>query len=351
MSILSKLKNFSSFLQSSLEIAIDLGTSNSRVAINQKGIVLREPTYIGLDTKNSNYLFFGNEAKEIQGKSPNFIKVIKPIENGIISDFESNVALVNYFLEKSVFPFTINKKFLKPRLIGYATVPCTSTEVEQKAHEESLLKSGFYKVFLIEKPLASAFGAGQTIFSHYPVLIVDMGGGIIEIAVIALGGIVVQKTLKLGGEYLDRLIYNYLHLKYGLIIGNLTTENLKISLFDFENSNKSLIIRGKSLENGLPKSIRVKSDDVREALVGHFNQIIDMVKDVLESCAPEIINEILKRGIVLTGGLANIKGIDKFFSRDLKIPIIISDSPQDATINGILKLIVHKEKISRILVK
>lgn len=351
MTILSKLKKISSFFQGSLEIAVDLGSSNSRIGIYKKGVVLREPTYIALDIKNNNFLFFGKEAKEIQGKAPEFIKVVKPIENGIIADFDSNVALISYFQEKSVSPFISERKILKPKLIAYATVPAISTEVEQKALEELLLKSGFYKAFLIEKPLASAFGVGVNIFSHHPAFIVEMGGGIIEIAVIALGGIVVQKTLKLAGQHLDQLICNYLYLKYGLIIGLPTAENLKISLFSFENTNKSLIIRGKSLETGLPKSIRVNSSEIKEALVGHFNQIIDVVKEVLESSPPEVINEILKQGIVLSGGLANIKGIDRFFSRDLKIPITIPDNPQDATINGILRLLRRKEKITRLLVK
>lgn len=351
MSILAQMKKMTYFFYNNFEVAIDLGTSNTRIAINGKGIVLREPTFVGFDTKNNNYLFFGSEAKEIQGKAPDYIKIIKPIENGIIADFDANVALMLYFLKKAVYPFNSNKRFFKQKLIGYTTVPSSSTEVEQKALKESLLKSGFGEVYLIEKPLATAVGSNYPIFSHKPVFIVDLGGGIIEIAIITLGGIVIQKINKLAGEYLDKLIYNYLHLKYGVIMGEHTAENLKIHLFNFIDEDKILTVRGKSLENRLPKSIRAKSNDIKEALIGHFNQIVDMIKEVLEATPPEIIDEIIKYGVVLTGGLANIKGIDRFFIRELKIPVIIQELPQESTIKGLLKLMNDKEKLKRILIK
>ncbi len=349
--ILSQMKKIASFFYSNFEVALDLGTSNTRIAINGKGIVLREPTYVGFDTKNNNYLFFGAEAKEIQGKAPNYINIIRPIENGIIADFDAGVALMLYFLKKSIHPFILNKGFLKQKLVCYTTVPSSSTEVEQKALEESLLKSGFAEVYLIEKPLATALGIHHSIFSHKPVFVIDMGGGIIEIAIITLGGIVIQKINKLAGEHMDKLIYNYLHLKYGVIVGEHTAENLKINLFNFTDENKTLTIRGKSLENRLPKSIRVKSNDIKEALIGQFNQIVDMIKEVLEATPPEIINEIVKHGIILTGGLANIKAVNNFFVDELKIPVVIQESPQESTIKGLLKLMNNKEKLKRILIK
>jgi len=348
MTILSQIKKIPRFFYNNVKVAIDLGTANTRVAIDGKGIVLREPTYIGFDSKSGSYLFFGVEAKELQGKAPNYIKIIRPIENGIIADFDANVALVLYFLKKSIYPFISNKKFFfRQKLIGYTTVPSSSTEVEQKALEESLLKAGFSEVCLIEKPLAIAGGTNHPISSQKPVFIVDLGGGIIEIAIITLGGIVTQKIYKLAGEYMDKLIYNYLHLKHGIIIGEHTAENLKIHLFNFTSEDRILTIRGKSLENSLPKSIRVKSNDIYEALIGQFNQIVDMIKEVFELTPPEIIDEIIKYGIVLAGGLANIKGIDKFFIRELKIPVIIQEHPQDATIQGLTKLIKDK-KIKKI---
>jgi rod shape-determining protein MreB len=334
-----------------LTIAVDIGTSNTRIAITEKGIVLREPTYIGHNTKTGEYLFFGEEAKEISGKAPNFIEVTRPIQSGIISDFDANVLLMKHFLDKSVFPFFLNQKLFKSKISAYAAVPISSTEVEQRAIQESLIKAGVSDVKLVEKPLATAYGAHMPIFSNKPIFHIDMGGGIIEIAVIIMGGIVTQRIMKMGGDYMDHAIYNYLHLKNGIIIGDQTSENLKIQLFSFENSDDVITIRGKSLENGMPKSLRVKSSDIKESLANIFNQIVDTVREVLETVPPEIIDGIIKNGIVLSGGLANIKGIDTFFSQELKIPIVIPENPHDATIRGLLNLTKNPEKLKSIILK
>jgi rod shape-determining protein MreB len=349
--ILSQLQIIVPYLINNLKIALDLGTSNTRIAIDNKGIVLRESTFIGLDTKNHDFLFFGTEAKQILGKVPKYIDIIRPIENGVIFDFDANVALIDYFIKKSIYPFTMNRGFLKPNLVCYTAVPSSSTEVEQKALVDSLLKCGFSKIYLIEKPIVIAAGLNYSIFSNKPVFIVDLGGGLIEMAIITLGGIINQKIYRLAGEHMDKLIHNYILLKYGAVIGEQTAENLKIQLFDFEDKNKILTIRGKSLENRLPKSLKIKSNDIREALIGQFNQILDLINELLEATAPEIIDEIIKNGIILTGGLTNIKGIDKFFSRELKIPIIIPAYTEDITINGLLKLINYKDNLKRIFIK
>lgn len=349
--ILSKLgKTFSRFLGGA-KIALDLGTSNTRIGIYEKGVVLREPTYIGLNTKTNEYLFYGQEAKEISGKAPNFINVIKPIQNSIISDFDASVLLVKYFLEKSVYPFYFKKSFLKSKLTAYTVIPTSSTEVEQKAVQESLIKAGLSEVFLIEKPIAAALGAKLSPFSNQPIFIVDTGGGLIEIAVIIMGGIVACKTLKNAGEHMDKLIYNYINLKYGVIIGEQTAENLKINLFNLVENERIVAIRGKSLENSLPKSIRVKSSDIKEALANNINQIIDAVAELIESIPPEIIDGIIKNGITLTGNLAQIAGIDKFITNDLKIPVFIPENPQDAVVTGILKLIGNREQLQKVLIK
>ncbi|HLL61136.1 MAG TPA: rod shape-determining protein [Candidatus Nitrosocosmicus sp.] len=347
--IIGKITDLGNRFLSDVHIAVDIGTSNTRMAILNKGIVLREPTYIGQNVRSGEYLFFGQEAKEIYGKAPNFINVTKPIQNGIISDFDANVLLMKYFLEKSVFPFFLNQKFLKSKINAYTVVPTSSTEVEQRAIQESLVKAGVHNVSIIEKPLASAFGSRMPIFTNKPIFSVDMGGGIIEIAVIFMGGIVNQKILKIGGDYLDKAIYNYLHLKNGIIIGDQTAENLKINLFTFDDSDNVMTIRGKSLEDGLPKSLRVKSGDIREALATSFNHIIDAMKEVVETIPPEIVDGIIKNGVVLSGGLADIKGIDKYFSKELKIPVIIPDNPSDATINGIVSLMNNKEKLKQVI--
>ncbi len=349
--IVTKLQQFSTTLFNSLDVAIDLGTLNTRIGIDKKGIVLREPTFIGQNVKTSEFIFFGDEAKEIFGKAPGFISIIKPIQNGIISDFDSTVFLVKHFLQKSVLPFFLSSRFFKNNIVGYTTSTASSTEVEQKAIEESLLKSGFSKVYLLDKSIVTAYGAKLPVFSNKPVFLIDMGGGIIEISVIVMGGIVAQKTIKQAGENMDKLIINYLHLKYGVIIGEQTAENLKLTLLNLKDESLVHTIRGKSLENGLPKSIRVKVGDVKEALFNNLNLIIDSVKEILEATPPELIDEIIRSGIYLTGGLARIPGIDDFISKDLKIPVVIAENPDDATISGIMKIINDKTNLKRVIIR
>lgn len=350
-SLTNKISRISSLFLKGMDVAVDLGTSNTRIGIYDKGIVLREPSYIGLNTKTNEYLFFGTEAKEVYGKAPNFIAVTKPIEHSIISDFDSTVLLVKHFMQKSVNPFFGSGGFLRSKLSCYSVAPTSSTEVEQKAITESLMKADMGSVAIIEKPLATAAGAKLPIFSKNPVFIIDMGGGLIDIAVIIMGGIVAYKTIKTAGEHMDKLIYNYLHLKNGIIIGEQTAEHLKIALFNLTDENTVLTVRGKSLENGLPKSIRVKSSEVREALINNLNQIVDSIKELMETVPPEIVDGIIKTGATITGGLANIKGLDVYMSSELRVPITIPENPQDATINGLLRLLQDKDRLNQLYIR
>lgn len=340
---IEKLKKINVPFLSSIHIATDMGTANTRIAILDKGIVLREASALGFNNRTKDFVFFGQEAKTIVGKTPEFLKIIKPVVAGVISDFDAEVALIRYFMDKSITPYLSSFKLIKPSIKALTAVPTIATEIERRAAYEVLYKSGVTDVILIEKPLAIAHGAGFDIFSHKPVFIVDLGSGLIEAAIISGGGIVAQKTLKNAGEHMNKLIYNYIHLKHGVILGEMTCEELKVNLLDFTNKEKTLTVRGKSLENGLPKSIRVKTGDVKEALITNFNQIIDSMKELLEISPPEIINEVLERGVVLTGGIAATKGLDKFIAREIKIDVYAVNQPTDATIHGLLKLLKHKE--------
>lgn len=340
MSILTNIKKIPNLLFNKVKIAFDFGSSNTRIAIFSKGIIVREPTVIAINGKTNEILFIGDEAKEILGKSPEYIKVIKPIKHGLISDFDNFVNLVSFFLENSIVHYLPQKSLFKPQMEAYITIPASATEVDQKALIDGFVKSGFINAYIIEKPIANAFGLSHPISSNKPIFIADLGGGTVEIAVISLGGIITHKIYNQGGEHLDNLIINYLHLKYGLLIGQNTAEALKIKLLSFENTpEKILTVRGKSLENHMPKSVKVKSSDIRESLASYFNHLIDIIKDVIEACPPEIINEIVSDGIVITGGLAHIKGINSFFSTELKIPVKIAENPFNTTINGILALL------------
>ncbi|MCX7956054.1 MAG: rod shape-determining protein [Patescibacteria group bacterium] len=331
------------------EVYFDFGTTETKIAIKDKGIILRETTIIAKNNRTNEYIFFGKEASEIIGKNPEFIKIIKPINHGVIVDFDSQVSLIKRYLEQSVYIY-FNNQIIKPALTGISVIPYIATEIEQKALKEALYKNGINKVFLIEKALATASGCGINIFSHKPSLIVDIGGGLIEIAIVGSGGIIAQKTLKNAGESMNKTIFNYIYLKYGVILGELTCEQLKKNLLNFNNEEKIITVKGKSLESGLPKSIKVKSSEIKEALINNFNQIIDNIKELLEISPPEIIDEINNQGIYLTGGMSKISGLGDFFKNQLKIDIIQEDINQYATIRGIISLSKNKDKLAKIII-
>jgi len=334
---------------SNLEVYFDLGTSITKIAIKDKGVILREPTFLGYNSRIKDYSFTGLEAKTILGKTPEFIRVIRPIVSGVIFDFDAEVFLLQKFLERSVYLYSGNK-MLKPIMTGIATVPTIATEIEQKAVKEALLKIGMSQVFLVEKPLATASGVGLNIFSYEPTLIADLGGGLIELSVVGSGGILSQKTFKNAGDQMNKIIFNYVYLKYGIILGEATCEQLKVDLLNFNNAEKTVVIRGKSLENGLPKSVKIKSSDINEALLINFNQIIDGIKELIETSAPEVVDEVMKRGIILTGGLSRIEGIADLFENELKIKVYCSDKYEYTTINGLVKLTASGEAFAKILI-
>jgi rod shape-determining protein MreB len=331
------------------EVYFDLGTSITKMAIKDKGVILREPTFLGYNSRIKDYSFIGTEAKTILGKTPEFIHVIRPIVNGVISDFDAEVFLLQKFLERSVYLYS-SHKMIKPMMTGIATVPSIATEIEQKAVKEALLKIGMSQVFLVEKPLATAAGSQLNIFSHEPTIIVDLGGGLIELSIVGSGGILSQKTFKNAGDQMNKVIFNYAYLKYGIILGEATCEQLKIELLNFKNTEKTTVIRGKSLENGLPKSTKIKSSDINEALRSNFNQIIDGIKELIETSPPEVLDEVMKKGVILTGGLSRISGIDKFFEEELKISVYCNDKHEYTTINGLMKLTANEETFSKIII-
>jgi len=335
---------------SNFEVYFDLGTTVTKIAIKDKGVILREPSVLAYNTRVKDYIFFGTEAKSVLGKTPDFIKIIKPIVNGIISDFDAEVALIKKFLERSAYLYFKNN-WLKPALTGIASVPTSATEIEQKAVEEALYKAGFSQVFLLEKPLATAAGCRINIFSHEPNLIADLGGGLIELSVVGSGGIISQKTLKNAGDQMNKIIYNYVYLKYGVILGEATCEQLKINLLNFNDEEKIAAIRGKSLETGLPKSVKIKTSDIKEALLTNFNLIIDNIKELLESSPPEIVDEVMKKGIILTGGMAKIKGINKFIADEIKIDVTFNEDFELSTVHGLMKLRRHEEDFSKLIIR
>jgi rod shape-determining protein MreB len=345
---IERLKKIQIPFISSFSVYFDLGTTTTRIAIKEKGTVLREPTYLGYNTKIREYIFFGKEAKTILGKTPDFIHIVRPVVNGILSDFDAEVALIEHFIKKSVYPYFAQNRLIKPTIRGISAVPSIATEIEYKAVEEALEKAGCSSVYLIEKPIATAAGCGFDVFSHEPHFVVDFGGGLIELSIVSGGGIVVQKTIKNAGENMNKVIANYAYLKHGIILGELTCEDLKINLLNFSDEEKTTTVRGKSLETGLPKSVRMKTSDIKEGLLPNFNQIMDSIKELLELSPPEIADEIFKDGVVLTGSMAGIQGIDSFFSQELKIPVVIAKNHADSTLHGLMELDKNPESMFKL---
>jgi len=310
--------------------------------------VLREPTCAALRTQpTKEYLFFGSEAKQILGKTPEYLQIIKPMVNGIVSDFDTEVALLRYYIEKSVAPFT-RSLLIKPPLHAITAVPTIATEIEQKAVEEALLKAGCSSVSMIKKPLATAAGAGFNVFFHKPHLVVDIGAGITEISVISGGGIVSYKSIKQAGDYMDKVISNYIHLKHGIVLGEATCEKLKIACLNFSDIEVTELVRGKSLENGLPKSVKIQSSELREALTPTSTLIIDTIKELIEMSPPEVVNDIYQEGILLTGKAALISGFAPFISKELKMEVIVPEHASEATIYGLLKIADSPEHLKTV---
>ncbi len=342
------LKNIRLPFSLSMQIVFDLGTTTTRIALKDKGIILKEPTCIGYNTKTQEAIFYGRDAKNVIGKTPEFIKINRPIIAGIISDFDAEVDMIKYYLDKSVSPYLHQSKIIKPKLHAIVSYPVIATEIEQKAAEEVLLKAGCSSVFMIPRPLATGAGCKLNIFSHQPHAIVSLGGGLIEISIISGGGIVGSKTLKNAGESMDKIIANYAYLKHGIILGEATCEKLKISLLNFKGEEKIILVRGKSLETGLPKSIKMNAGEIIEALHGNFNQIVESIKELIEISPPEIVDDIYEEGIFFTGELSNIPGVDDFFNKELKININLPENFADATIHGLRILGSKSENIEKL---
>jgi len=340
------IKSISPFTQ--LSVAFDLGTHTTKIGMKGKGVVLREPTCAALRTQpTKEYLFYGLEAKQILGKTPEFLHIIKPMVNGIVSDFDTEVALLRYYIDKSVAPYT-RSMFIKPPIHAVTAVPTIATEIEQKAVEEALLKSGCSAVSMIRKPLATAAGAGFNVFFHKPHLVVDIGAGITEISVISGGGIVSYKSIKQAGDYMDKVIANYIHLKHGVVLGETTCEKLKIACLNFSDTEVTELVRGKSLENGLPKSVKIRSSELREALTPTYTLIIDTIKELIEMSPPEVVNDIFHEGILLTGKAALIPGFSTFIGNELKMKVVVPEHASEATIYGLMKIADSPEHLKTV---
>ncbi len=314
------------------DIGIDLGTANSLVFVRDRGIVLREPSVVAVYHNTKKVRAVGIEAKRMLGRTPGNITALRPMKDGVIADFEITEAMLRYFIKK-VSP-QLNPLHAPPRVV--VAVPSGITEVERRAVKDSALHAGARDVLMLEEPMAAAIGVGLPIEEPAANMIVDIGGGTTEVAIISLAGIVFSRSLRVGGDEMDNAIVAYIKRTYGLLIGERTAEEIKIrigSAFPLEEE-LTMEIKGRDAAVGLPKTVQISSQEIREALTDTFASIIEVIRSALERCPPELSADLVDRGIVMAGGGALIRNLDRLISEASGLPVIVADDPLSAVANG-----------------
>ena len=327
------------------DIGIDLGTANILVTLKGRGIILQEPSVVAIERKTGNIIATGREAKEMLGRTPEQIKAVRPLENGVIADFSATQLMIKNILSKLKNRYNIRR----PRVV--VGVPSGITEVEERAVQESILQAGAKEVYLIEEPMAAAIGSGLNIDEPSGNIIADIGGGTTEVAVISLGGIVVSNSLRVAGDELDKDIINYVRRELNLAIGETTAEEIKIQIGCALPSvtEMSMEIRGRDLIDGLPRNVLITSTQVQQAMSESIEKIIDIIKTTLEKTPPELSSDIMSKGIVLAGGGALIRNIDQLLSDETGMPVYISNDPLESVVRGTGKTLENLEKLKSIL--
>lgn len=329
----------------SKDIGIDLGTANILVAIKGKGIVYREPSVVAIDKKTNSVIACGNEAREMLGRTPTHISAIRPLKDGVIADFTATKLMLKSIMDKICAKYRI----IKPRVV--VGVPSGITEVEERAVEEAILSSGARSVYLIDEPMAAAIGSGLNISDAQGNIIVDIGGGTTEVAVISLGGIVTSASIRIAGDEITEDIINYIKRRYNLIIGDVTAENIKHQLGCATPLMTELLmeVRGRDLSSGLPVNITISSSDIEIAIKDSVMKIIEVVKNTLEQTPPELVSDISQTGIMLAGGGALIKNIDELMSEKAETPVYIADDPLESVVKGTQLILEDIDKLKNIL--
>tara|TARA_B100000767_G_scaffold68114_1_gene64615 strand:+ start:504 stop:1538 length:1035 start_codon:yes stop_codon:yes gene_type:complete len=330
----------------SQDMAIDLGTANTLVVLKDKGVVLNEPSVVAIvnEMGKRTVLAVGDEAKTMLGRTPGNIQAIRPLRDGVIADFIVTEEMIKHFIKK----VHIKNTFANPRIL--ICVPTGSTPVERKAIQDSALAAGARRVQLIEEPIAAAIGAGLPISEATGSMIVDVGGGTTEIAVMSLGGVVFSKSLRIAGDAMDGAIINYMRKKFNLLIGESTAEKIKKEIGTaIPTTNNVFLMKGRDIRTGTPKEISLTEEDACEALMPILNQMLSAIKEALESTPPELSADLVDMGLVLTGGGALLKNIDKLISKDTGLPVTIADNPLECVAIGTGKALENEELFSTML--
>ncbi len=313
----------------SRDIGIDLGTANTLIYVKGRGIVVREPSVVALDKYTGKVVAVGLEASEMMGRAPENIVVVRPLKDGVIADFDITQAMIRHFMKNS----DISSVF-KPRVV--VCIPSGITEVERRAVEEAIMLSGAKEVVLIEEPMAAAIGAGLPVMSATGTMVVDIGGGTTEVAVMSLGGIVTSNSIRIAGDALNSAIINYLKREQGINVGDRMAEEIKVTIGSAyeEGAEETFEVKGRDVSTGLPKTVVIKDSEIREAMSENLDEMLEAIKLTLENTPPELAADIMDRGIILTGGGALIKGMDRFITEATGIPAYVGEYPLDCVVVG-----------------
>lgn len=313
----------------SSDIGIDLGTANTLVFVKDRGVVIREPSVVAIQEGTKRILAVGEEARRMLGRTPAHIVAMRPMESGVIADFDITEAMIRYFIRK-----VHSTKLVKPRVI--VAVPSNITEVEKRAVQESARHAGAREVFLIEEPMAAAIGVGLPVSEPAGNMIVDIGGGTCEVALISLAGIVYSRSVRIGGDAMDKCIVQYMPRVYNLLIGERTAEEIKITIGSAYSLGEecTLEVKGRDLVAGLPKTLTVTSEEIRDALQEPVSAIVEAVRITLERCPPELSADLVDRGLILAGGGSMLRGLDKLIASQTGLPVTLADDPLSAVVEG-----------------
>ena len=324
------------------DIGIDLGTANVLIHVKGKGIVLNEPSVVAIDKNTNRVLAVGEEARRMVGRTPGNIVAIRPLKDGVIADFDITEAMLKYFINK----LDVKGFLSKPRIL--ICCPTNITSIEQKAIKEAAEKSGGKKVFLEEEPKVAAIGAGMDIFQPSGNMVVDIGGGTTDIAVLSMGDIVTSSSIKMAGDKFDNEILHFIKRKYKLLVGERTAENIKIQVATVfpDSRHETIEIRGRDMVSGLPRTITVSSEEVEEALRESVSIIVQAAKSVLERTPPELSADIIDRGVILTGGGVLLHGMDMLLEEELKVPVLVAEEPMDCVAIGTGIMLDNMDKIT-----
>ena len=328
------------------DMGIDLGTANTLVHVKGKGIVLREPSVVAIKSDSGEVLAVGEEAKRMLGRTPGSIIAIRPMKDGVIADFDVTQAMLKYFIRKAM---NSKSSFVRPRVV--VGVPSGVTEVEKRAVIDAAQQAGAREAYLIEEPMAAAIGAGLPVEEATGSMVVDIGGGTCEVAVISLGGIVTSCSIRIGGDEMDSSIVSYIKREYNLMIGERTAEDIKINIGSaiVNGVDKTMDIRGRDLVSGLPKTLNIKATEIRDALSEPVYKIIDAVKSTLEKTPPELAADVMDHGIMMTGGGALLTNLDKLLSHETGMPVLVSEDALSCVGEGTGRSLENIELLKRVV--